>query len=66
VNERRGLERLPRALSRQSLRGQPSQLVVDQWQQVAGCLFFAPAESVQDLGDFDANGLDGRRPFLSS
>src|SRR5579864_938486 len=64
MNKRCGLESLPRIPLRQSPHGEPSQLVVDPRQQVAGRLLIASAESVQNPCHFNALRLDRSRPSL--
>ena len=65
VDKRRRLEGLPWTSMAPMPRGQASQLVVNQGQQVAGGLLFAPDDGVQDPGRFAAIGLDRRRPYLT-
>ena len=65
VNQRRRLERLTWILVRQSPRGQASQLVVNQRQQVTGSLLFASDDGIQDSSYFVVIGLDRRHPYLT-
>ena len=51
MHERSGLERVPVAFARQPMRGQPSQFVIDQWEQFRGGPRIALLHTVEDVGD---------------
>src|SRR5262245_47652207 len=52
VDERRGIEGVVGSFRSQTRRRQPPQLIVDEWEELPGCLAIASVDGLQDTSDF--------------